>query len=296
MKVALVVLAVVAVVAVAFAGYVWWSTASTARVPDVVGMTAADAKTRLAEAGYTAEVAETHADEVDKGQVSRQEPVPDAKLARGGTVVLWVSVGPSRVQVPDVAGLKLAEAQAKLRAADLNAEVIAGSSGGVARGSVYQQDPAAGTEVEAGTVVKVYENQQTPTAPMPSLIGDTEAQAVARLRQADLLLGSVSTQAGSGKVGTVVSQSVPANENVARGSKVNLVLAGGPPSVAVPDVLNMPYKAAETKLMHAGFHVRVTWTKGAGMMLGAVVRMNPKAGTQAPEGSLVVITVNETQQ
>lgn len=196
--------------------------------------------------------------------------------------------------VPDVAGKTVSEADAALSAEGLNAASVAGTSSSAAKGAVYEQAPTAGTEVPRGSVTTVYYNASSPTVTTPSLMGLTEASASTRLQKAGLLLGTVGTQASTtAEQGTVVAQSVPATTPVAHGTKVNITLSGGPPGVVVPDVLNMYYKQAENKLTTLGFEVRVTWTPGAGMSPGAVVKVNPAVGTPAPEGSLVVITVEE---
>ena len=87
----------------------------------------------------------------------------------------------------------------------------------------------------------------------------------------------------------MISQSVPATEPVARGTKVSVVLASGPPLVAVQGVLTMPYKQAETKLNALGFEVRITWSRAGGMEPSAAIKVNPSVGTPVPEGSLIVL-------
>jgi serine/threonine-protein kinase len=144
-------------------------------------------------------------------------------------------------------------------------------------------------------VITIYYNASSPTVAMPTLSGLTEAQAAARLQAAGLLLGTVGTQSSPTAVqGTVVAQSVPAKTLVARGTQVNIALAGGAPSVVVPDVLNMPYKQAQAKLAALGFEVKIAWEPGAGMSPDAVVKVNPTVGTPAPQGSLVVLSVEDS--
>jgi beta-lactam-binding protein with PASTA domain len=296
MKVAVIVLAIVAVVAAGVAGFaVWKIDGGGAKVPDVVGMKTADAKAALAGAGYAYVVDKTYSNTAEAGMVAKQEPAAGDKAAKGSAVTVWVSEGGEKVAVPDVAGMTVAEADTALSAEGLNTTAVSGTSGSVAKGAVYEQVPTAGTEVPRASVITVYYNGSSPTVTTPALTGLTEAQASTRLQTAGLLLGSVGTQASSTAVqGTVVAQSVPATTSVARGTKVNITLAGGPPGVVVPDVLNMYYKQAETKLAALGFEVRVKWVPGGGMSPGAVVKVDPAVGTSAPQGSLVVLSVEET--
>jgi beta-lactam-binding protein with PASTA domain len=294
MKVAVIVLAIVAIVAAGLAGYAIWKMDSGVKVPDLAGVKVADAKAQLSSAGLAYVEETTYSNTNGVGVVSRQEPTAGVKAAKGSSVTIWVSQGAEKVAVPDVAGNTVAQADTALSSVDLNENAVAGSSGTVAKGEVYQIVPAVGTVVPRGSVVTVYFNSTSPTVATPALTGLTEAQAASRLTQAGLLLGAVGNQSSkSAKTGTVISQSVPATEAVARGTKVSVVLASGPPLVVVPDVLNMPYKQAENQLNAQGFEVRVTWSPG-GMQPGAVITVTPSVGTPVPEGSLIVLKVEST--
>ena len=296
MKVAVIVLAIVAIIAAGVAGFAIWKIGGGgAKVPDVVGMKTAAAKVALADAGYSYVVDKTYSNTAAKGVVARQEPAAGDKASKESAVTLWVSEGGEKVAVPDVAGMTTSAADAALSIEGLNATSVAGTSSSAAKGTVYEQAPTAGTQVPRGSVITVYYNASSPTVTTPSVMGLTEASASNRLRQAGLRLGSVGTKASStAPQGTVLAQSVPATTPVARGTKVSITLSGGPPGVVVPDVLNMYYKQAQNTLTAVGFEVRVSWTPGAGMSPGAVVRVSPAVGTPAPEGSMVVITVEET--
>jgi serine/threonine-protein kinase len=295
MKVAVVILAVVAIIAAGVAGFAIWKMDSGVKMPDVTGQGFADAKAEVSGAGLAYTVERTYSDATEEGKVSRQMPAAGEKIAQGSMVTLWVSEGPDKVAVPDVYGKTVAEADTALSAEGLNIKHAAGSSPDVKKGQVYKEVPASGTEVPRGSVITVYYSHTSPTVAVPALTGLTEAQAVNRLRGAGLSLGTVGTQTSSTAVtGTVISQSLPATERVARGTKVSVVLASGPPEVAVPDVLNMPYRHARNKLTSMGFQVRISWAPGTGMEPGAVVKVNPTAGTPVPEGSIIHITVEES--
>jgi serine/threonine-protein kinase len=239
-------------------------------------------------------VQHAYSDDVDEGTVDKEQPSAGSNVAKGSMVVIWVSDGASKSAVPDVVGQTIADADSALTAEGLNTRQVAGASANVKKGQVYKTTPAAGTEVPRGSIITVYYSNQSPTVAMPALTGLTEAQAADRLKSKGLHLGSVGTQSSTtAPLGTVMSQSVPATEQVARGTKVSVVLSSGPPEPVVPDVLNMPYVQAQNKLTSLGFQVRTSWTPGAGMSPGAVVKVVPAVGTPAPEGSIIHIYVEE---
>ncbi|MBI5956346.1 MAG: PASTA domain-containing protein [Chloroflexi bacterium] len=73
-------------------------------VPNLVNMPFGDAQARLNEAGYKFEKEDVPTDQVPPGTVMAQEPAAGARLARGSTVRLRVSVGDVLV-IPDVFGM-----------------------------------------------------------------------------------------------------------------------------------------------------------------------------------------------
>lgn len=294
MKVAVIILAVVAIVAAGVAGFAIWKMDSGVAVPDVVGQKLDEATTELSGAGLAHSVQHTYSNDVEEGLVAKEQPAGGAKAAKGSLVVIWVSDGPENVAIPDVVGKTVSEADTALTAEGLNIKHVAGSSAEVQKGQIYKMVPAAGTEVPRGSIVTAYYSHTSPTVAVPALTGLTEAQATDRLKSVGLHLGSVGTQTSTTVAqGTVMSQSVPATEKIARGTKVSVILSSGPPEPVIADVLNMPYAQAQNKLTAQGFQVRTTWKAGTGMSPGAVIKVVPAVGTPAPEGSIVHIYVEE---
>ena len=98
---------------------------------------------------------------------------------------------------------------------------------------------------------------------VPDVTGMTAAKAEAALTDAGFKTGKVTqVQSTAGPQGTVVSQSPAGGEKAAKGSAVDLEVAGKPTPtatpVAVPDVVGSSQAAAESQLTGAGFKVVVT--------------------------------------
>ena len=122
-------------------------TRAQVEVPETRGLTVAQAKALLQEAGLEAMV--------DGAQdvVLSQMPLPGATMQEGSIVMLYVTEGEpitaqDLVLVPDVLGQPIVEASRLLRARKLEM-LIEGS------GLATRQEPAAGTYVEPGTQVTV---------------------------------------------------------------------------------------------------------------------------------------------
>lgn len=122
--------------------------------------------------------------------------------------------------VPGLVGLERAEAEALLKEAGLNVLVV--GDGDV----VTAQIPAAETVVAAESEVLVYcgEAPEEWNVTMPELEGLTYAQARELLRESGLFIRDDSTMLPGDTV-TVVSQSVLAGSDVARGTVVSVTLS-----------------------------------------------------------------------
>ena len=116
-------------------------------VPDVVGMTVAEAKKALAEELLLADT------DGESPVVTAQSPAAGAQMRAGGTVMLYTFQGQpleavELVTVPDVRGLSMVEAGRRIRQRGLEMEV---SGSGLAA----RQSPAAGGYAKPGDTVKV---------------------------------------------------------------------------------------------------------------------------------------------
>ena len=125
-------------------------------VPDVTGFALEVSTAKLEEAGYKAGAVTSETIEaVAEGTVARQDPVAGTALPRGGAVDLVVSAAPESVTVPDVVGSSVISARMLLSEAGL-AALPQDLSGDANEVDVVRQDPEAGTEVPAGSQVKIY--------------------------------------------------------------------------------------------------------------------------------------------
>jgi beta-lactam-binding protein with PASTA domain/predicted Ser/Thr protein kinase len=128
-------------------------------VPSVVGETGEDAGEILVEAGFVVGTVTPQESDEDEGIVLEQDP-PGGEEARPGTAVnLVVSSGPATVAVPDVICQDLGSAQEEVEGEGLDF-VVTGSrfSDECEPGTVAEQNPSAGTEVQPGSNVRVKES------------------------------------------------------------------------------------------------------------------------------------------
>jgi serine/threonine-protein kinase len=96
---------------------------------------------------------------------------------------------PPQTDVPVVVGLLLEDAETVLRAAFLNHEIIEIPSLDPA-GTVVSQSPEPGTTLTQGSFVTIYVSTgETPTGPLPNLVGLTFDEALVVIEEFELATG-----------------------------------------------------------------------------------------------------------
>ncbi|MGE3835638.1 MAG: protein kinase, partial [Acidimicrobiia bacterium] len=114
----------------------------------------------------------------------------------GGGAAVWAMSRPPTFEVPNVAGMPLADAEAALQAAMDDAGDVTWRVGtaetyhrNVAEGAVISQSPAAGTDLRDGARITLTVSQGPPPVLIPDLTGRTPAEAQALLEGVNLRLG-----------------------------------------------------------------------------------------------------------
>ncbi|QGQ19132.1 Stk1 family PASTA domain-containing Ser/Thr kinase [Cellulomonas sp. JZ18] len=169
-----------------------------------------------------------HSDDVPRGSVLRATlpdgtPVTDGTRAKRGTdVVLVLSDGPAPVTVTSVVGITVDAAAEQLASDALTVEPVEAFSDTVPAGAIIAQEPRAGATAHRGDTVKVTVSKGPETVAMPDLTGKQFDAAAKELE--GLGLGARRENVLGGLFGTVRQQSVPAGEQVRKGTEVTLTV------------------------------------------------------------------------
>lgn len=192
----------------------------TVTIPDVTGMSEADARTALERAGLVpGAVTRDYSTTVKSGRVMEQDPA-DGKTDSGSAVDLTISQGPPPISMPEVAGLP--EEQASALLADVQVERTERYSNDVKRGVIISQTPRPGAPVFEGDSVKIVVSLGPKTFPMPDVVGMSASAAQSKLKDLGLKV-ETSTVAGSSGA-TVVGQQPSAGQTVKAGQTVTIIL------------------------------------------------------------------------
>jgi serine/threonine-protein kinase len=172
---------------------------------ELTGMTADAAKAKLGELGLQAAPVDVPDESVPAGTVVSWS-VPDQaalkagdSVVKGTTIAVNVSTGPALRDVPDLTGVTVAEATAKLT--DMGLVLAEGEKKPhpeIAADRVSAQVPAAGEKLAKGGTVTVTVSVGQQTTLIPSIYGKDLATVKERLERYGMVIGKVT---GDGKRG-----------------------------------------------------------------------------------------------
>ncbi len=197
-----------------------------AQVPDVKGLTSAEAVQRLTKAGFKPSVQNQASATVSAGKVISTEPSADTEAQAGSPVAVLVSTGPAQVRVPEVTGQSEAEAKASLRAAGLEpGTVTKQEAAGTAAGTVLSQSPAAGSAVNSGQQVNLVVVKASQEVTVPRVVGRKEELAEGELVGAGFKPTTTKrTVANPEEAGIVLQQSPAGGGKAKRGATVTITV------------------------------------------------------------------------
>ena len=256
-------------------------------VPDLSGMTQAEATVAITAAGLTVGTVTTEVNAAySVGDVISQTPASGVNVNPGTAVDLLVAEG---VAVPNIVGLTEIEAGNALTAAGLTVgNVSQSASTTVAIGLIMSQSVAAGIKVEPNTGIDFVVSTGTT---VPDVVGSLQADAQTAITNAGLVVGVVTTAPSTEyDAGEVISQSVVAGSVVDPGNSVDIVVSAG---VTVPNIIGLTEAEATTALTNAGLTAgTITPTTSTTVMIGNVISQVTAAGTQVNPNTAIAFAVS----
>jgi serine/threonine-protein kinase len=259
-------------------------------VPDVEGSVERLAVQQIREAGLKELVERRDNAEVKEGVVFEQDPQPGDRTDRGNFVTIVVSTGPKKVNVPNVVGQSRDQAVSALTSAGLKPNVVPVNSLEDVN-TVLATAPKAGTEVLEGTAVRVNVSSGPKPVTVPNVIGSPFESAESALQGVGFAVAREEVE-DTEPAGTVVGQNPAAGTQQGKGSVVTLQVSSGPQTSQIPDVTSQTETDATAQLRQSGFEVQVVEEIVSDQTLdGRVLSQDPEGGTEAEEGTTVVIVV-----
>jgi len=216
-----------------------------------------------------------------------------ALLAVVGVFLFTYNSGPVRTAVPDVRNQPVAVAETMLSSAGFTVKQEPVTSTTVAKGAVVDSAPPVGSAQDKGSTVTMRVSTGPPQVAVPQLNGLTLAQATAALTAAGFTVAPNPTRAVSSPelVDKVVDSTPRSATQTDINAAVALVLGSGPQQVPIPQVVGLDVGSAQGNLKQLQFASTVENTDSSAQQ-GKVTAQSPAAGSNAPQGSSVTLTVS----
>jgi serine/threonine-protein kinase len=263
----------------------------TTAVPNVVGQVEADAAAALTADGFEpARQAEASTD-VPEGTVIRTDPAAGEEAEDGATVTMWVSTGPTSVEVPDISGLTQDQARGQIEELGLTVgEVQQENLPDQPAGRALRTDPAAGQSVADGSSVVLYISSGN--VELGDLRGQAQDAAVAELNRLNLGSTIVQQETADAAPGTVIDQD--RSGLLQQRTSVTLTDAAAPTTVVIPNDILMKSEAdATAQLTALGLTVDSVASDGASSQpVGTVISSDPAPGRTVDIGSSVTLILS----
>ena len=203
----------------------------------------------------------------------------------------WSSV---EITVPDVTGKQLTLARQILEDQHLRVTVAEAYDASVPVGVVVSQTPEAGTKVKEERTITIYVSKGGEELEMPNLRGLKQSDAIDKLQQMGLRLGSAYETFSDEDSGTVISQDPRSGTRISKGQSVDITVSKGQKvkKISVPDVKGVPSDRARTMIEGSGLKVGSISEEESTQAAGTVVRQSPSAGSEADSGSAVRLVIS----
>lgn len=264
-------------VVLAVGGTSWWlSSGQYTNVPVTRGMSLAAAKIALRDVGLKIKLAKPEHFSMPRGEIISTTPKAGKRVTGGTVVTITTSLGPLILEVPNVSGQPLAQAEQALRSAHLTpGGITKATSSSVPVGDVISTTPAAYSKSPQTKPVRLTISEGPG---LPNFVGQLVDAAVSAAGSGGYTINQVPAKSNQ-PAGTVLTQEPKANTPITPGEVVTVRVSQGPPNIAVPNVQGMSLHDAIAALEQAGFQVQINQGLGDHVFSYSPTTPQPKGTT-----------------
>jgi serine/threonine-protein kinase len=233
----------------------WWfgsGPGALVAVPNVSDKTTGEATNLLQQLTTEITIRKVFSSTFAEGQVVGTEPPAGLPVTKGSGITLLVSKGKEMIVVPNLHGLDLVTATAKLVGAHLSVGTVSEwFNSDYSLGSVYSHSGDDKTKLAAGSNVNI----KISLGAIPVVAGLREVVARAALEVAGLTVRKSAYRFSDTVAKGEVIEVVPDEAQVGKGSTITLVVSKGPNTVLMPKVKGETILAAKSLLESLGLKV-----------------------------------------
>jgi serine/threonine-protein kinase len=201
------------------------ATSNLPQLPNVVGLTQAEAQALLGD--YVVTITRAYDGRIPKDRVASQAPLATTRAQKGSGVVLVISDGPGNSEVPiDLVGMSLLDARSALTSVGLVVASTEAVPSDQPQGTVLKVTPEPGSTITAGSgvVLQIASGEVS----VPSLIGIEALQAKTILVQTGFLVREVEGFDVNQPIGVVIRQAPDGGTTQTIGKSVTITINKAP--------------------------------------------------------------------
>jgi serine/threonine-protein kinase len=197
------------------------------------------------------------------------------------------------VAVPDLSGMSLEEATAKLRDSRLTIGTVTPTeSTDENKDKVVNQRPSSQTQVAQNSAVNLEIGKGVSLISVPNVVSYTPQDAKKALEEANLQYEEVPQSSSDADKGKALAQDPAPQTQVVPGTTVKVTVGTGLSTVEIPgDIVGKSFDEANAALTAAKLQV-VSQEADGTEPLNQVTAMDPVAGTRVQEGTPVTLTIS----
>ncbi len=266
----------------------WWLSSGPgglSAIPDLTSRTVDDARLALEVFGAEIDIQNENSSTVAAGLVMSTEPGAGS-MYFFGPIKLLVSAGPKLVAVPNLVGLDVASASAKLLTSGFKVGTLSSWFSEKPLGQVYDYLGLDGSPIPESSSV----NLKVSLGSIPVVAGLDQAIAVVAIEAVGLKIAEVGSEFSDTIAKGQVISLLPLTEPLGKGSEVKLLVSKGPNVIVMPKVIGETLSAAQNLLTSLGLNVIVDTNQlQSNWGISKVKRSSEVAGAQLRAGDQVTI-------
>ena len=200
----------------------------------------------------------------------------------------------SKVDMPNLVGKTLEEAQNMADDLGLTLETSEVASSDVEEGKIVSQDPEYKEgKIEKGSTIKVNVSKGPEQNELPKLEGMKIEDARNTAEALGITLKEETQNSDTVESGVIIKQDTAVGTLVKSGDTVTVHVSSGVEKVKVPTVVGMDEGTATATLKNAGLNPKVTYESNEEKDDGKVISQSIDANTETAKNSEITIVVNK---
>ena len=198
----------------------FWSN-KTVTVPNVVGMSQAQAEETLKAENLRVEIAETFDESVPVGKVASQTPEAGKTVKENRLITIYISKGGEEINMIDLVGKNQADAEKELAKLKIKIGKVISEYSDKPSGTILQQSINPNDKIKKGSTIDIVvsKGKEVKKAIVPDVSGLSMEQAKSLL-EAEGFKVKV-----DGSSGNVISQSIPSDSQIDTGSVISITVS-----------------------------------------------------------------------